>query len=248
MKAPQQKSFINLFNGSMGETTFVRRNGKFTVREKRVPSPGERKPMNLENESEFGTASSAGKLLRLAVINFKLPKSSERINRIQKLMRKITKLDTVSIRGERNITLGDRSLLLGFDFNIKSGLRSAFKVRFTTSINRETGELIITIPSFIPRSAIKVPLGTTLFKIISIGAAINFANKKSNPVREIIESTLIPWDTNSTAAITNVHHVPPNTTDALFLFLGLQFFKDGGPEVEKVKMGNGDCLCVVAVG
>ena len=246
MKSPKQAGFLNLHGGSMGTTTFVRMDGVFTTREKLTRSK-QRTEVHLGNESEFGIASKAGASFRYAMAEVKPPKNREVINRVQKIMRKITQLDKVSARGKRNVAAGDRSLLLGFEFNIKAPFRGSFNVRFTTGMNRQTGELTINIPSIIPKSVIKAPLGTTHFKIVSAGASINFAERSNVSAKDTFKSDLIPWDWNPTSAISVVFQMPLISTDTLFLALGVQYFKDSGPEMEMVKFGKGDSLCVVGV-
>ena len=248
----RQEGFLLLHGGSLGRTTFAKRNGIYTAQQRRTNSKLKREQggeyQNVrESQSEFGTASTAGKLLRKAISKLLDDAKDKGINgRLQKQMRNVLKLDTTSLPGKRNVTAGDKSLLPGFNFNNNARLRAAFNVKFQTQLNRDSGELIINIPSFKPIPAIKAPVGTTHYKVVSAGAVVNF--EEITYASEIFQSPLLPWDGIGTLPISAIHHVPANSIGTLFLVLGIQFFQVSGQWINMVKLGNANPLCVVAVG
>ena len=227
----EQEGFLLLRGGSLGKVTFVKIDGKYTARPRRVVAKGNRlnnpKYQSVhESESEFGTASKAGKVLRQEIGELlKLAKDNKVTSRLQKQMRKVLGLDTLNPRGKRNITDGDVRFLLGFNFNNKTRLRAAFNVRFKTKLNRDTGELTIDIPTIKPASVIKAPQGTTHFQIVSAGVAINFRDLYQTPQTKIIKSQIFTLDNNDTLPISCIHPVQPNNQNTLFLVLGLMFFR-----------------------
>ena len=237
----------------MGETTFMKINGKYTARNKVVtPLHGTGRDPKLvrvrENSAEFTTCSKSGKVLRGAIGQLlNDAKDSGVARRLHKEISKVIHTDNTSVRGKRILKDGNFRLLIGFNFNIKARLRAAFNLKFATQMNRLTGELTINIPSFKPETIIKAPLGTTHFKIVSAGTAVDFSMYQAIKTETII-SPLIPWDSNVTTPINAVHHVDANTPDTLFLVLGIQFYKVAGQWIDKVKMGNANCLCIVDAG
>ena len=76
-----------------------------------------------ENMSEFGTIASSGKLLRNSIsILMNRAKDTRTSNRIVSLMSTIKNLDNQSLRGQRKVAEGIKSVegkrvLEGFDFN-----------------------------------------------------------------------------------------------------------------------------------
>ena len=250
---PKQKSFLRLHGGSLGETTFVKRDGKYTAKEKRADNPEKRgkSPQYArvrENESEFGTASTSGKILRKAIDPLlALASDNKLVPRLQGLILKAIKKDPVSERSKRHLSGSNLPLLLGFNFNKRACLRAVFHGRFSNRLDRETGELTLTIPSFQPGSSIMAPKGTTHFQIISAGVAINFADLNEHSVKEILESPIIELSSGYSVPVTAIHHVDPQTTMSLFLIMGLRFFQVVGDVMEPVKMNLMNPLCIVAV-
>ena len=248
------KSFLNFSGGSMGETTFMKINGKHTAREKVVVNKKryEKEPRygrTRENSTEFGHASSSGKTIRSGVNTLLTGcTDSGMVRRLQKELGRVILSDQTSERGKRNIKSGDIKLLLGFNFNIKSRLRGVFNVGYTTQINPEGGELTINIPSFKPTSAIKPPEGTTHFKIVTAGLAVNFNDITDTTAPVIVELPLMPWDNNDTVSFNAVHTLTITTGHSVVMVLGLQFFQESGKWIDRVKGGSANCLAIVDAG
>jgi hypothetical protein len=103
----------------------------------------------------------------------------------------------------------------------------------------------VDLASFIPVNMIAAPSGTTHFKIISAGAAIDFDAE----VFEVdSQSTdLLPWDSASTAAINLTNAVTANNTHPLFLALGVEFYQDVNGTKYSLKNGAFNALALVEV-
>jgi len=178
-----------------------------------------------ENGREFGTAGKAGKVLRTAFQTIlKSTADNRMVSRLTQQMHQVLKADAKNLRGERNVIDGEAALLEGFEFNDQGKLSATFFAPYTSDINRVTGEMKITIPAFVPQNLVTAPAGTTHFKLISAGAAIDFEDESSAVAMH--ESPEIPWNTVATADIILSNMVPANSTHPLFLALGVVFYQE----------------------
>lgn len=171
-----------------------------------------------ENNKEFANSASAGKLMRDALRPMALNAADGRVtSRLTKVMSAIKNMDTVSIRGERNVGVGiaDPNAIIklkGFEFN-QEALLSAILFKPMT-IDTATGEVIIA--NLVPQMDIVWPQGATHLQLTSGFASIDFVNgdkdlQLSAPVNLPIDTTpttvvLTPEATPSVAG-TNVHLV-----------------------------------------
>ena len=246
----QQKGIIPL-KGTIGNITFYKSKDGFMAREKggldanRIANdPAFQRTR--ENGAEFGRAGKAGKLLRTALRSLIQNISDSRmIARLTKEMMKVVKADETNPRGYRNATDGDAVLLKGFEFNSNSKLGTTLFAPFTYNLNRVSGELSVNIPSFIPINMIAAPAGATHFKITSAGAEIDFANAVH--VTDFKATAQLPWDTTVTAVADLVNVVTANSTHALFLLLGIEFYQEVNGEKYPLKNGAFNALAVVEV-
>ncbi|MEI6185442.1 MAG: hypothetical protein WCP65_07925, partial [Bacteroidota bacterium] len=97
-----------------------------------------------ENGSEFGSAASAGKLLRVAVKNLLATSNNKLTSRVTKLMMLLRTADITSMRGDRNVytaigTTGGQNLIKGFDFNPKAPLGTVLLRSYT--LDKTTGSV-----------------------------------------------------------------------------------------------------------
>lgn len=199
-----------------------------------------------ENGAEFGRAGKAGKLLRNAVKAVSQKSSDGRsVSRLTKRMMEVIKTDTVSRRGDRNVVDGNIELLLGFQFNINAVLDSTFFVPFTAAIDRATGILSIDIAGFVPEKMVTKPEGATHFQIISAGAEVDFEGTVY--VSSNSSSAELPWNNVATAPIALENVVTANSTNPLFLLLGVEFFQEVNGEMYSLRNGGYNSLAIVMV-
>lgn len=246
-------SFLRLSGGSLGDTTFLKVKGEYTARNKKVVNPKKFKTdpklaRVRENSGDFTMAAKSGKLVRNSIepISPEIKEGTVTRRLLTEMMR-VIKSDVISTAGNGNVRDGNYKLLIGFNFNINSRLRAAFNVNYTTEINRETGDLIINIPSFNPATNMKAPAGATHYKISSAGIAVDFVSLKK-PKAAFFTSPLLPIDGNNTVALTISNNVSVGAQDRVFLTLGIQFFKVAGQWMSNVSNNSGDCMAIVDAG
>lgn len=199
-----------------------------------------------ENGAEFGRAGKAVKLLKSSVRALSQSASDRRVtSRLVKEMMRVVKSDSVSIRGERNVTDGNIELLKGFEFNINAVLDTTFFAPFTSEIDRAAGTLSVDIPAFIPEKSVVIPEGATHFQVNSAGVELDFEGNVY--VSENGSSTPLPWDNVATNPIALSNAVTPNSTNALFLLLGIEFFQEVNGKMYTLKNGGFNALSVIEV-
>jgi hypothetical protein len=215
--------------GTIGELTYYKTKDGYLIRE---GSPISASRIQIdpafartrENMSEFGRAGKAGKTLRNAVRNLlQNAKDSKVVSRLTTEMMKVIKADATSLRGQRNVIDGEAELLQGFDFNIDAKLSTTIYAPFTGTIDRVAGTATVNIPSFVPANQIVAPQGATHFKIVSMGAEVDFTAGTS--ITDAHESAVLPVDGNATAVLNLANALTANSTHPLFLLLGIQFFQ-----------------------
>lgn len=247
---PKQKGILPV-QGTSGNITFYKSGDGYLMRAKggvdgkRIATdPAFQRTR--ENGAEFGRAGIAGKVLRNALRNVIQNSSDSRVvGRLTKEMMKVIKSDTTNPRGSRTISGGDVELLTGFDFNINGKLGATLYAPHTATIDRVAGQLKVDLASFIPGNMIAAPTGTTHFKIISAGAAIDFDAGTFEVDSQ--SSDLLPWDSNATAAINLTNEVTANNTHPLFLAVGVEFYQDVNGTKYSLKNGVFNALQLVEV-
>ena len=247
----QQKGFIRLTGGSMGDTTFIKSaNGTYRAQEKKVLPKSKFKTDPAfqrvrENNSEFSTAAEAGKLLRDSVNNYaRTAHDSRTISRLIKAMRTVIKGDTVSGPGQRNVMDGHISALNNFEFNEQYLTKRVLGKMVVGTINRVTGELAIHVESLIPAADIFPPKGTTHFEIVTAGVELDLEQKTFKT--DYKTTGVLPL--NSTALVVNfVHNVPANSTLPLMLVFGIRFHELIRGTMRLLDEGTHNNLKIVAI-
>ncbi|WNM20439.1 hypothetical protein [Flavobacterium capsici] len=246
----RQKGIIKI-KGTLGDITFYKSQDGYLVKEKSgvdgkriATDPAFQRTR--ENNSEFGRAGKAGKMLRMALRPLLIKCSDSRVvGRLTQAMVKVLQADSVSERGLRNVIDGETELLVGFEFNIRGKLSNSLYAPYSTQIDRVTGELTVDIPSFVPTNMIAAPSGCTHFRIVSGGAEIDFENGEYFVATD--ESAILPWNGAATIAINQVNALTANSTKPLFLALGIEFFQEVNGQMYSLKNGAYNPLMLVAV-
>lgn len=246
----QQKGIIKL-NGTIGGITFYKSKDGYLAREKGGVSADRiandpNFQRTRENGAEFGRAGKAGKILRTSLRALLQNASDSRmVSRLTQRMVKVIQMDAINPRGERNVIDGEAELLLDFEFNINGKLGTTLYAPYSTSIDRPTGVLSVDIASYIPSNMIAAPSGTTHYKIISAGVAIDFENETY--VVDSNASAILPWDAVATTALTLTNTVTTASTHPLFLALGVEFYQEVNGTMYPLKNGSYNALSLVAV-
>ena len=246
----RQKGIIKL-KGTIGDITFYKTQDGHLAREKGGIDASRIKndpafQRTRENGSEFGRAGTAGKILRTALRALLLNSADGRmVSRLTQAMVKVIQADVTSNRGLRNVIDGEAELLAGFEFNIRGKLGTSLFAPFVASIDRVTGQIEVTLPSFVPVNMIAAPSGTTHYKIISAGAEIDF--EAETFVVENSETAILAWDAAASTVISQTNMVTPASTKPLFLALGIEFYQEVNGAMYPLKNGAFNPLAVVKV-
>ena len=241
------------FSGKLGKLSFFEHKvDGHMVRERKGPSKKRlfndpRYKLTRYAMSEFAEAGNAVTLVRDS-INEQLKgiADARMISRITGLFREIVNTDAVNNIGLRKVSEGSLSPLNGFEFNAATALNQVLPKEVESSINRATGLLSVQLPSLVPANEIKMPDGATHFEILTIGAAYDFAGNKRIVV--VNGTGKLPIDTNVLPARTLDHQLPANSTDALFLFLGISFYTGGlNGFLEKMSNSVGNALKIINI-
>ncbi len=237
-------------NGTLGNITFYKSKDGYLARDKgnltanRIANdPAFQRTR--ENGAEFGRAGTAGKILRTALRALLQNTADGRlIARLVKEMMRAIQADHTNERGMRNVIDGI-GLLKGFEFNINSKLGTTLYAPFAGTVNRTTGVLSVTIPSFIPANMVAAPSGTTHILIVSSGVEVDFVN--GTYVASFSSSDGIPWTADDSGDITLENTVTANSTQALFLVLGIEFFQQVNGTMYPLKNGAFNSLSLIDV-
>ena len=199
-----------------------------------------------ENGSEFGAAGKGGKMLRTALkALLQNTADSRMVSRLTTEMLKVIQADATSQRGQRNVIDGEAEILEGFEFNIRGKLGTTIYAPFTAVIDRVAGTLTVDFPTFVPINMVSAPGGSTHFKIITAGAAIDFENETYE--LDTKESAQIAWDSTASPVINLANTVSANSTHPLFLALGVEFYQDVNGVKYPLKNGSYNALSLVKV-
>jgi hypothetical protein len=246
----QQKGHLPV-KGRLGNLSFYKTKDGYLIKDKggvdknRIASDPKFQRTR-ENGAEFGNAGKAGKLLRNAVKAVSQGSSDGRaVSRLTKLMMAVLKTDSVNRRGERSVANGDIEMLQGFQFNINAVLDTTFFAPFTAVIDRATGTLSVDIAAFVPERSVTRPEGATHFQIISAGAEVDFAGNVY--VSANSSSAELLWDNVATAAVSLENVVTPNSTNPLFLLLGIEFSQQVNGEKYALRNGGFNSLAIVMI-
>ena len=199
-----------------------------------------------ENGAEFGSAASAGKLLRDAIRTMMLTASDNRVtSRLTKVMTDIKNYDVTSARGERTVGVGiadpaAMELLNGFDFNISAILSSILFAPYT--VDQPTGK--ISFAALTPINDIAFPAGATHISLNGAYAIVDFAAgtsdiQFSNEINLPIDGTTAPQTLTPVA-------VPTGTGTKIYL-LEIEFFQEVNAVQYSLKNGAYNALAIVEV-
>ncbi len=246
----RQKGIIKI-EGTLDEITFYKTQDGHLVKTKSGVS-GDRIANDpgfvrtRENGAEFGSAASAGKLLRDALRAMMLTASDNRVtSRLTKIMTDIKNYDTTSVRGERTVGVGiadpaAMELLNGFDFNISAILSSILFAPYTVDL--PTGK--ISFAALTPINDIAFPSGATHITLSGAFAIVDFVNGTSDiqfspEVNLPIDGTTAPQSLTPAAV--------PAGTGSKFYLLEIEFFQEVNAVQYSLKNGAYNALAIVEV-
>ncbi|MFP5040496.1 hypothetical protein [Parasediminibacterium sp. JCM 36343] len=199
-----------------------------------------------ENGSEFGSAASAGKLLRAAIRTLLMTTSDNRItSRVTQLMTIVKDYDGTSARGDRNVAIAlnqaaAKAELKDFNFNIASPLSSTLFRAYT--VNTTTG--VITITGLTPTTDVSFPDGATHVSVRGAWVRIDFAGNKTEI--QLTNTSNLPINGTSTNVVLTPAAVPTVVGTGLFL-LAVEFFQQVNAVQYTLKNGAYNALSIIQV-
>ena len=223
----RQTGIVKL-QGTIDGITFLRTIDGDIARKAKAPVPKEvlKTSPNYQPtrdcNTEFGTASRSGKLVREAINELLILAKDGRVSsRLNSRMLKVIQSDPVNPRGERMVLKGDIGLLKNFECNANASLSEICKFSFDTEI--KDGIAKIHIDDFIPDNAIKATPGTTHFMLHSLGTEINFSDMTFNSSSNHTE--LFTLGDKKVPASNLEHTYNHGTTNPVLILFGITFFQ-----------------------
>lgn len=224
----KQEGIVKL-TGTIGDITLYKTASGYKARQKGGNDASKIKSdpafaRTRENNEEFGTSASAGKLLRDTIRPLLMTSSDSFVtSRLSKTMAQIKNLDPTSARGKRNVGIGIHQsgamdMLKGFNFNKRAILESMLFIPY--SLNNASGE--ISISGLIPMTHLIAPQGATHVSFKGAWAKVDFAANTSDVSYSNVVS--LPLNTNTSNVLLTPTASPAGSgTD--FYFLNVEFFQ-----------------------
>lgn len=178
-----------------------------------------------ENMSEFGSAAQLAKLIRIQLNNLLkgLADKSFR-NRLTSIVHRIQKMDRDSVRGERVFKPENSRLLKGLEFNDNSSLSFMFGENLSTSYDRESGEVTLTIPEFDPRVDVTLLEGATHIQF-TLAAVEQTLDPENIPRPEVQRSAFIPLIGKHLGETLEVN-LPPDSEKVVYIMVGITTYQE----------------------
>jgi len=199
-----------------------------------------------ENGSEFGRAGNGGKVIRNAIrVLLQNAKDKRVVSRLTKSLVAVTKTDAINERGLRTVQDGDMSVLQGFEFNLNGKLGSTLFAPYATTLDRDTGDIGLTMAAFAPTIRIAAPGGTTHFKVTTGAAELDFVSETST--FESAETAILPYNGADTAPINLAVALPAGSELPILQVVGIEFYQEVNGLMYPLKNGAYNALSVATV-
>jgi hypothetical protein len=176
-----------------------------------------------QNNAEFSRVGMANRLLRHALRLALKPVADRYVSgRLTKPMMKVLQSDPVNNRGERRVTMGDLSMLEGFNFNRATSLQQVFQAPYTVHYDQDAAQVDIDMPSLIPHYMLQAPSEAGAFSIHGIAAAVDF---EGNPAvcAEPVQTDIYELSSQVAEVVHLSMPVPAGKTHPVVVCMGIQF-------------------------
>ncbi|WP_452218795.1 hypothetical protein [Lacinutrix undariae] len=199
-----------------------------------------------ENNSEFGSSATSGKVLRRAIISMLAnAKDNKLASRVTQLMTQVKNFDTTSPRGQRNVPIGiatpeGKTPFKGFNFNRKSSLSEVLLSGY--DLDTATGEVVIT--DFNPSQKLVIPEGATHVEFTAGFLNLDFATE----AQDLQVSNIVNLPINGT--VTTVTLTPPAVptgSGQSFYLLKVAFYQEINNLQYPLKNGTFNALQILEV-
>lgn len=199
-----------------------------------------------ENNSEFGSSATSGKILRRAIIDLvSNAKDNKLASRVTQVMTQVKNFDLTSPRGQRNVAVGiatpdGKIPLRGFNFNRKSSLSEVLQSDY--SLDTATGEIVIS--NFIPSQRLAIPEGATHVEFTAGFLNLDFGTLEKEIQISNVENLPI---NGTTSTITLTPAAPATGTGQSFYLLKVAFFQEINNLQYPLKNGTFNALQILEV-
>lgn len=199
-----------------------------------------------ENNSEFGSSATSGKILRRAIIGMLAnAKDNKLVSRVTQVMTQVKNFDITSPRGKRNVATGIATAdgkipLRGFNFNRKSSLSEVLLSDY--DLDTATGE--VTITDFTPNQKLNTPEGATHVEFSAGFLNLDFTTEVKDLQISNIENLPI---NGTTTTITLTPTAPASGTGQSFYFLKVAFFQEINNLQYPLKNGTFNAMQILEV-
>ncbi|HKX87291.1 MAG TPA: hypothetical protein VJL37_11515 [Flavobacterium sp.] len=199
-----------------------------------------------ENNNEFGHCSGSGKLLRQGLASLVVKAKDDRlVSRMQRILSNIKDLDTVSVRGQRKVyeglkTVEGKQLLKGFDFNVNTSLNKVLRTKWELAPE----DNILHFPDFSPNQQLVFPEGATHARMVLAVTRVDFETgiyaTAYSPEMSVAKAT------TSVDLVLSTEHLP-ESNGFVFYVLAVSFFQETGGELYSLKNEGCNLLHVLEV-
>ena len=199
-----------------------------------------------ENNNEFGSSATSGKILRRAIIDLvSNAKDNKLASRVTQVMTQVKNFDLTSIRGQRNVAVGiatpeGKIPLRGFNFNRKSTLSEVLLSDY--SLDTATGEVVIT--NFVPSQKLTVPEGATHVEFTAGFLNLDMETQEKDMQLSNVENLAI----NAVATTVTLTPAAPATgTGESYYLLKVAFYQEINNIQYPLKNGTFNALQILEV-
>ena len=199
-----------------------------------------------ENLSEFAGSAHAGKVMRMSVNELMQTARDNRVtSRLTQIMSQIQKMDTVNVRGKRQVSVGLESIegkaaLTRFDFKNRAPLGSILLAPY--NVDAVTGE--VSIADFVPGIYLSAPQGSTHVSLRSSFVKADFETGIYSGGSSLVQS--LPLDMTSS----NISLIPtavPGGSGISFILLLVEFFQEVNTVQYPLRNGAHNSLSILEV-
>lgn len=179
-----------------------------------------------ENASEFGSAASAGKLVRDALRSqIQAASDSKMISRLTQAMRAIISLDSTNARGQRVVLASNAAQLLGFNFNLGAGLGQSLFSPY--SVVASGADVTLSIPRLDSQIDVRAPQGATHYELLYGVASVNFTDKtyKAAAVPSALGVVALTSAPKTNVSITATLPAAPGADELVLAVVGMNFYQ-----------------------
>jgi hypothetical protein len=200
-----------------------------------------------ENANEFGAASTAGKLLRVALGGaIQGIKYRKLVPRLTREMSKAIKRDAIHGCGQRQVLKAHAAALLpGFELNEEAPLGSTLRVPY--SVARAGAVIRVDIPSINPSRDLLVPLGATHYELVAAAAAIDFEAGSYDTAQPGAGVGITPLngETVADAGVVLTLAAAPGPTAVTVVTLGVNYYQQVSGELYELNNKSSNSLAIV---